>query len=268
MPVFPVIDAATGNQLSWVAFAANVGLHFTQVPLMLAMLRDNDAQSLSRYVSLPSLLQASACSLWLGYGLYTLSSTPLVANNTIGTALSLFYVICFVIKRPSPLGKAIVAGAWLLAISASLLIYGLLYGGPARAAGADAVAAAICIAVTAFFWASPLRALQAAAVDLDDSRVPIFLSLVMMATVVLWLAAGLLLGDVALVVCSAIGVAFTGLQFFVMGYIKWKKRGAKAGLHAAGLESPPPTKGLLAVRSVGLESPTGAMATPEVAGKV
>ena len=224
MPVLPVLDASAGDRLAWAAFAFNVGLHFTQVPLMLQMLRDMDPASLAGYVSWPALLQGFACSLWLGYGLATYPSTPLVANNCIGMALSLFYVCCFVAKRPTRGGKALVAALWLLAVSCSILLYGLLYLRGAPVAGADGVAAGVTIAVTAFFWASPLRALATAAADLDESKVPLPLTFIMKATVTVWLAVGCLVGDLALVVCSAIGVFFTTLQLALWGYIRAMKR--------------------------------------------
>jgi len=233
MGVLAVIDSLTGDKLAWAAFACNVGLHFTQAPLMLQMLRDTDSASLSRYVSWPALLQGFACSLWLGYGLATYPSTPLVANNTIGIACSLFYVACFVLKKPSARDKALVTALWLLAVSASVLLYGLLYL-PQPVAGADGIAAGITIAVTAFFWASPLRALAAAARDLDATRVPLPLTFIMKATVTLWLAVGFLVGDVALVVCSAIGLFFTSLQVALFFYIRVMSRRAAAAAAAEG----------------------------------
>jgi hypothetical protein len=223
MPTLPVLDSATGDQLAWAAFAFNVGLHFTQCPLMLQMLRDNDPASLARYVSVPALLQAFACSLWLGYGLATYPSAPLVANNSIGLALSLLYVGCFVLKKPSARDKAAVAALWALFVSAAALLYGLLYA-RAPVAGADGVAAGVTIAVTSLFWASPLRALQAAAKDLDESKVPLPLTFIMLATVTLWLAVGCLVGDVALVACSAIGVFFTIAQVALWGCIRLMKQ--------------------------------------------
>jgi uncharacterized protein with PQ loop repeat len=229
MPALPVIDQSAGDKLAWAAFACNVGLHFTQVPLMLTMLKDNDPASLSRYVSWPALLQAFACSLWLGYGFATYPSTPLVANNTIGISLSLFYVACFVLKKPTVVAKALVAALWILSVSSAILLYGLLYL-RSPVAGADGIAAGITIAVTAFFWASPLKALAAAAKDLDESKVPLPLTFIMKGTVTLWLAVGCLVGDVALVVCSAIGVFFTTLQVCLWAWIRLqKKRRAAAG---------------------------------------
>ena len=219
MPLLPVLDTVAGDKLAWAAFSFNVALHFSQTPLMWKMIHDTDPASLQRYVPWPALLQAFACSLWLGYGLATYPSTPLVANNSIGLATSLCYAAVFVAK-----GKAFVAAGWLLAVALSILMYGQLYLRAAPVAGADGIAAGITIGVTAFFWASPLRALAEAAADLDESKVPLPLTFMMKATVVLWLAVGCLVGDVALVVCSAIGVFFTTLQLALWAYIRLAKR--------------------------------------------
>ena len=217
----PVLDLAAGSTVSWVAFAFNIGLFFSQVPLMRAMWADSDASSLSRYSFLPSLLQGSSCSLWLAYSVCVLRSPALLANNVIGVLVSLLYTAVFVLKRPTMLGKAAVACQWLLAIGFTALLYSLLYAAPPPLPPArDTVASALTVAVTCVFWFSPLPALRAAAKDLDETRVPLPLTLFMTATVVLWLVAGALLGDVSLVASSAVGIACCLLQLGVVAYIK------------------------------------------------
>ena len=184
---------------------------------MRAMLIDKDPASLARYAALPSLLQCSACSMWLAYSVCVLKSDALLANNVIGTAVSLLYALAFVLKRPTLLGKAVVAAAWLLAIAATLLIYGLLYFSPSQGPGSDATASGLTVAITCVLWASPLAALYSALTDLDDKRVPLPLTLSMLATVAIWLVVGVLVGDISLVVSSAVGVFFTLLQVAVYG---------------------------------------------------
>ena len=195
MPLIPILDAITGDKLSWAAFACNVGLHFTQTPLMMQMLRDGDSISLAKYSAYPACLQVAACSMWLIYGLIVFRSTPLIANNTIGVFVGLCYCACFILKRPTVLGKMIVLVSALFGISVALTLYGTLYFGPTSSSSPlsrdakDAVASAFTIAVTSLFWASPLAALRAAAADLDDKRVPVPLTLIMKCTVTLWLVA-------------------------------------------------------------------------------
>ena len=225
MAALPVLDAAAGSALSWAAFAFNIGLFFSQVPLMRVMWADSDASSLARYSYLPSLLQGSSCSLWLAYSVCVLRSPALLANNVIGVTVSLLYTLVFIVKRPTALGKAAVACQWLLAMGATALLYSLLYAAPPPLLPArDTVATALTVAVTCVFWFSPLPALRAAAKDMDESRVPLPLTLFMTATVVLWLAAGALLGDVALVASSAVGIACCLLQVGVVAHIKCARK--------------------------------------------
>ena len=54
-------------------------------------------------------LPGCATAFWVCYGTIVLPSPPLIANNTIGLALSLFYVLCFVVARPTLGAKATVA---------------------------------------------------------------------------------------------------------------------------------------------------------------
>ena len=88
-------------------------------------------------------------------------------------------------------------------------------------------AVSITTAVTVLLWSSPLVALRDAARELDVKRVPVPLTLVMLSTTLAWLIAGLLLGDMALIVCSAFGVFFSGLQLAVLAWIR--------------MQPPPPT---------------------------
>ena len=66
MASIPALNRDAGDKLQWLAFALNVSLHFTQVPLMRVMLRDADAASRSRYSFWPALFQAAACAQWIG----------------------------------------------------------------------------------------------------------------------------------------------------------------------------------------------------------
>ena len=63
-------------------------------------------------------------------------------------------------------------------------------------------------------------ALRDAAKELDARRVPVPLTLVMLATTGMWLLVGVLLGDMALIVCSAFGVFFSSLQLAVLIWIR------------------------------------------------
>jgi hypothetical protein len=185
---------------------------------MLTMIKDNEPSSLERYVALPSLLQASSCSMWLAYALCVLNSPALLTNNIIGVTVSLFYVAVFVAKRPTTQGKVLVAVSWMAAIGFTCIIYGSLFAAPATAASSPSVVivAVLTVTITCLLWASPLAALRSAALDLDDERVPVPLTTFMFAAVALWLVAGLLLNDVPLIVSSTIGVFCTILQLFVL----------------------------------------------------
>jgi len=204
------LNAPLGESLSWLAFAINVSMHFSQVPLMRTMLSDADAASRAKYSSLPTLYQACATAFWICYGILVLPSPALVANNTIGLALSLFYVLCFVRARPTLAGRLAAGAAWLGCIAAAALTYGLLYGllPPTR----DAWASGITTTITVALWASPLVALRQAALELDLARVPLLLTTQMLLTTLTWLIVGFLLGDITLIVCSAIGLFCSLLQ--------------------------------------------------------
>lgn len=216
------LDLDAGNKLSWLAFALNVSLHFAQLPLMRVMLADADAASRSRYSHWPSVFQAAACAQWLGYGVFVLPSLPLVVNNAIGLAVSLVYVACFLRARPTFAERLASGSLWLLVVGFAVLTYGVLYPtGPSRSSPArDVWAVSVTTAVTVLLWSSPLVALREAARELDVRRVPVPLTLVMFSATLAWLIAGLLVGDMALIVCSAFGVFFSGLQIVVMLWIR------------------------------------------------
>lgn len=220
------LNESIGTSLSWVAFAINVTLHFSQVPLMRAMLSDPSPESRAQYSALPALFQACTTALWVCYGTIVLPSPAIVANNAIGLALSLAYAACFVRARPALAGRAAVAAAWLCCVAGAALVYGLLYG--LRPRDRDAWAAGVTTTVTAALWASPLAALHAAARSLDLGRVPLLLTTQMLATTLVWLIVGFLLGDVTLIVCSAIGLFCSLMQVAVYAWI-WRQQRAGAG---------------------------------------
>lgn len=228
------VNYAIGDRLQWFAFAINVSMHFTQVPLMRTMLTDTDAASLARYSALPSLFQCAACGMWLAYAVFVFPSNALIANNAVGLALSLFYIACFTIKRPTLLGKAVVSASWCFCLAITLIVYGVLYSkSAAEYPTRDAWASGLTTAITAVLWASPLAAMREAAKDLDDSRVPLPLTLIMLSTTTAWLAVGVLVGDLTLIVCSVIGVFFSSLQVAVYLWIKLQKQRADAGAASA-----------------------------------
>ena len=233
------LNAPAGAALSWAATALNVSLHFTQVPLVLQMLRDPDASSRARFSSWPAVFQAAACAQWLLYAVFVLPSPALVANNAVGLAVSLAYVAAFVAARPAPRAKLAAAAQWAAAVALALATYGALFSlsaarpPPAEAAARDAWAVAVTTAVTISLWASPLVALRAAARERDARRVPVPLTLVMLATTALWLVVGALVGDMALVVCSVFGVALSALQLAVLLWIRRQPPLAQAAAEAA-----------------------------------
>jgi len=211
-----------GTKLSWFAFALNVSLHFAQVPLMRVMLADADPASREKYSHWPAVFQAAACAQWLAYGVFVLPSLPLVINNAIGLTVSLFYIACFVSARPTAAARLAGAALWIGVVGFAVLTYGVLYpSGPSRSSPVrDIWAVSVTTAVTILLWSSPLVALREAARELDVRRVPVPLTLVMFSATLAWLIAGLLVGDMALIVCSAFGVFFSGLQIVVMLWIR------------------------------------------------
>ena len=220
MASIPAVDQAAGNLLSWVAFAINVSLHFTQVPLMMVMLKDVDAESRSRYSVWPTVFQAAACSQWIGYAIYVLPSLPLVINNSIGLSVSFLYVTCFLLTRPTLREKITALLLWLVTSGFAVLIYGILFSSSYQ--GRDVWALSITTIITIFLWAAPLVALKEAAVELDTKRVPLPLTFVMFSTTLCWLIVGYLVGDMALIVCSAFGVFLSSLQLAVILWINLK----------------------------------------------
>jgi len=83
-------------------------------------------------------------------------------------------------------------------------------------------ALSITTIITIFLWAAPLVALKEAAIELDTKRVPLPLTFVMFSTTLCWLIVGFLLGDMALIVCSAFGVFLSSLQLAVILWINLK----------------------------------------------
>ena len=233
-------DVAYGNQLSWLAFAFNVGLNLSQAPLMLQMVRDeaafSDAAIASKYKAAPALNQIMTGGMWIAYAVTVLpSNTALFANNAIGIAAAVLYVCAFLYARPGALAKARVAGAGLVAAGVPLLIYGALYGPAPPYAARDAWASGLTTCITIAFWASPLVALRAALLDLDASRVPVPLTLLMLCTTAAWTAVGVYVGDITLIVCSAIGLALSALQLATLGFIVARQRAGAKGAPAPAL---------------------------------
>jgi hypothetical protein len=220
MASIPPVNKESGEMLSWVAFAINVSLHFTQIPLMRVMLKDTDAASRSQYSVWPTVFQAAACAQWIGYAIYVLPSLPLVINNSIGLSVSFLYVICFLITRPTFSEKLSAFLLWTLTTGFAVLVYGILFS--STYPGRDVWALSITTIVTIFLWAAPLVALRAAAIELDTKRVPLPLTFVMFTTTLFWLIVGFLLGDLALIVCSAFGVSLSSLQLAVILWIRIK----------------------------------------------
>ena len=192
---------------------------------MFAMIKETDAVSLARYSIQPSLLQAVTCACWIGYGTFSFASTALVANNAIGLSLSFIYVLVFVCKRPALGDKMTAALCWAASVSVAFVIYGVLYSRDASVYPTrDVTAGALTTVITIFFWASPLTALRAAAIDLDDKVIPIPLTISMISTTAAWLIVGILVGDMALLVCSVFGVALSMLQLVVIFWIKSQRK--------------------------------------------
>ena len=238
MASIPALNRDAGDKLQWLAFALNVSLHFTQVPLMRVMLGDADAASRARYSFWPALFQAAACAQWIGYAIFVLPSPALVINNAIGLSVSLAYVLCFVLARPTLGGKALVVVLWLCVAGFAVLVYGALFIGASLDPARDVWAVSITTAVTVFLWSSPLVALRDAAKELDARRVPVPLTLVMLATTGMWLLVGVLLGDMALIVCSAFGVFFSGLQLAVLIWIRAQPPREESARGREGGEAP------------------------------
>jgi hypothetical protein len=255
----PVYDAPVGNALSWVAFSLNVILSLSQLPLMRAMIADVDPLSLAKYSMFPSLLQAITCGMWCGYGAFSLgpgTGTTLIANNAIGLTLSFVYVAVFVAKRPAVRDKALAAGLWLACVSAAVIVYASIYSRSADDfPGRDTLAGALTTVITIFFWASPLSALRAAAADLDDTRVPVPLSLAMLGTTTTWTIVGVLIGDMALVVCSAFGVALSLVQFGVLLWIKRSRNSRSSRKVVEGPEASEPASEAAAAAAAAAEQP-------------
>ena len=185
------------------------------------MLLDPDADSRARYSLLPAVFQAAACSQWIGYATFVLPSLPLVINNIIGISVAFCYIVSFVIARPKWPSKVFAALLFVGVTGFSVLVYGVLYFAGAYPSR-DVWALSITTAVTIVLWASPLAALYAAARELDTKRVPVPLTLVMLSTTLLWLIVGFLVGDMALIVCSAFGVSLSFLQVVVMIWIRFQ----------------------------------------------
>ncbi len=219
---FPVYDVVTASKFSWFAFSLNVCLWLSQLPLMRVMIADNDPDSLARYSIVPTLFQAVASAMWLGYGLLTLKSPAIVANNAIGIVLSIVYVCIFVVKQPVQRDKVIAVVSFALSIGIPLLVYGTLYTSPYS--DRDLVASALTTAITMLFWSSPMYALRNAVIQRDDKRVPVPLSVAMIMTTSSWLVVGALLGDIALIVSNIFGIALSTLQLIVIIWMKWKRR--------------------------------------------
>jgi uncharacterized protein with PQ loop repeat len=220
----PVYDVSAGSKVAWFAFTVNVGLYCSQLPLMRVMLADKDPNSLARYSVIPSLLQAITTSMWIGYGSLAINSSQLLACNAIGIALALIYVSAFVIKKPLRRDKLIAAVGYIAAVGFALVVYGVLYSN--AYAERDKVAGAFTTAITILFWMSPLAALREAFIARDDKRVPVPMTLTMILNNASWLAVGVLIGDLPLIICNTVGVAVCILQLVIIVYLKMRRRAA------------------------------------------
>jgi uncharacterized protein with PQ loop repeat len=220
----PVFDAPAGSKVAWFAFTVNVGLYCSQLPLMRVMIADADPISLARYSVIPSLLQAITTSMWIGYGSLAINSSQLLACNAIGIVLALIYVSVFVMKKPARRDKLIAAAGYIAAVGFALVVYGVLYS--SAYAERDKVAGAFTTAITILFWMSPLAALREAFIARDDKRVPVPMTLTMILNNAAWLSVGVLIGDLPLIICNAVGVAVCILQLIIIVSLKLRRRRA------------------------------------------
>jgi hypothetical protein len=142
-----------------------------------------------------------------------------VINNAVGLAVSLAYVCCFLVARPTLREKVVVVAWWLAVVAGAVIVYAALFAPSPRSSSA-VWAVSITTIVTISLWASPLVALREAARELDVKRVPVPLTLVMFSTTTLWLVTGYLVGDMALIVCSFFGAILSALQLVVLIWIR------------------------------------------------
>ena len=194
----------------------------SQYPLMFKMWRDASPESRAKYSYVPALGQMFTTAMWTAYAVSCLPTTPIIAINSLGVAISLTYLLFFLVCRPTLRGKLEVLSAFSLVIGVTVLYYGLLFGTGYEKAQMAASIGTIIVNVS--LWSSPLQALRIAARELDTKRISIPLTVTQAFAASTWTAAGFLLGDMTLIVTSIVGVALTPVQVGILVYIYWKRR--------------------------------------------
>lgn len=165
--------------------------------------------------ALPVLSMVANCVAWGLYGLLIEDFFPLVATNAVGLSLSLFYLVVYY-KNAS--NKGVLREEILVTVVLMLLLIAYPFGaehmGAKRTDVQDVVGVAT-IAISSVMFGSPLVLVKRVIQERNTELLPLAMIVAGAVNCALWLAYGLLQGDVFVIVPNAanllLGVVQLGL---------------------------------------------------------
>ncbi len=212
--------------------AGNIALALAQVPLVLQMFREGSSD---KYSPLPSLALALSFSLWCGYTVWFLPVAQLYAANFCGMIIPFCYLMCFSWLAGTPLRRAQIFFGSIFCLGVSWAFSSGVFLGPG-VSNRVGVCIGVTAAVNATFFLAPLRPLYLALVELDISRVSLWLSMVQVVQSIVWMLAGFYLRDSFIFAMNSVGLGFALIQ--IGGWIFIFLRSAPKGGVALEVRSP------------------------------
>ena len=171
---------------------------------------------------------------WICYAFSVLPTPQMIAINSFGTVLSLFYIgIIFYFTKADEIWagrftrRFFISALTIGYVFLLLALYGGLFGSiqnETDRSRAKSVVSSFTIIVNTGLWLGPLLALRRAYVLLDTFAVSIPLSFLQLGVGCTWTAAGILLDDNTVIITSAVGIVLSGLQILVLVVIICERR--------------------------------------------
>lgn len=184
--------------------------------------------------ALPVLSMVANCVAWGLYGLLIDDLFPLVATNAVGLSLSLFYLVVYY-KNAS--NKGVLREEILVTVVLMLLLiaypFGAEYMGAKRTDVQDVVGVAT-IAISSVMFGSPLVLVKRVIQERNTELLPLAMIVAGAVNCALWLAYGLLQGDVFVIVPNAANLLLGAVQ---LGLFCVFPRGAYDSVEKAALNT-------------------------------
>jgi hypothetical protein len=220
--------ATVADGLAIVGTIFAVGLFSSQIPMVRRIAQQGSAKGFS---CLPTYLLLATVASWLGYSACVLRRIDLVVLNAIGFIFQCVYLVVFSRYSDYAARRQILlvfCGINIFVAAQYVILFAIF---PSETGAWSSEFTASCaVIITISMFISPARALYGAYLELDESRVPEFLSLASLLYSSVWAAFGALIGDYFIVTPNACGVALSVAQLATLMYVKCRKRGRSSNI--------------------------------------